>query len=188
MLKIGDRMPEFKALGVFGYWRTNYDFADKSALAIVFTSNSCKYSKSYGQRLIKLFEKYNEDNLGIIGINSNDPAQSPEDSYEEMKRIAYKLGLDKINFLYCVDETQDIAKAFGARYNPEVFLFNSKRELVYKGAIDDNWENEHLVTRVYFEDAIEYCLDGIEVDFPEVPSTQSCSIIWKPGNEPEYVK
>lgn len=188
MLQIGDKMPDFKLTGVFGKVRNNYDFADKYALAIVFTCNSNKYSQAYSQRLIKLFDKYEEDNFAIIGINSNDASQSPEDSYEMMQKAAYHYKLHERNFLYLHDETQDIAKAFGASYNPEVFLFNSKRELVYKGAIDDNWENEYLVTQAYLEDAIEYSLDGIDVDFPEIPVTAGEPIIWKKGEEPDYAK
>lgn len=188
MLQIGDKMPDFKLPGVFGKIRNNYEFADKYALALVFTCNSNKYSQAYSERLVKLFDKYEEDNFAIIGINSNDSAQSPDDSFDMMVKAAYHFKLHDRNFLYLHDETQEVAKAFGAAYNPEVFLFNSKRELVYKGAIDDNWENEQAVTRVYLEDAIEYCLDGIEVDFPEIPVTAGEPIIWKPGNEPEYVK
>ena len=57
-------------------------------------------------------------------------------------------------------------------------LFNSKRELVYKGAIDDNWESESAVTSAYLEDAIEEALDGMEIDFPEIPCNGN-PIIWK---------
>jgi len=70
-----------------------------------------------------------------------------------------------------------------ATRTPEAFLFNSKRELVYRGAIDDSWENAKAVTRVYLEDAIEMSLDGLEVDFPEIQPV-GCSIKWLPGNEP----
>lgn len=188
MLKIGDKMPEFTLEGVFGKKRNNYEFADKYALAIVFTSNDNKYSIAYSNRLIKLFDKYEDDNFAIIGINSNDPEKSPEDSFETMKRAAKRFKLEERNFLYLKDETQEVAKAFGAQYNPEVFLFDEKRALVYKGAIDDNWEHEQLVTRVYLEDAIEYCLDGIEVDFPEIPVKDGESIVWKEGNTPDYAK
>jgi hypothetical protein len=71
-----------------------------------------------------------------------------------------------------------VLKALGAERTPEVFLFNSKRELVYKGAIDDSWENEATVTSVYLEDAIEYALDGVDIDYPEVPAV-GCSVKWK---------
>lgn len=178
MLQIGDKLPNFTLVGYDDVEHSNYEFADKYALAVVFTSNSSPQSQAYSKRLVKLFEKYNEDNLGIIGINSNDSIQSPDDSIEGIKKAAKKYQLQDINFLYLKDETQEIAKLFGATTNPEVFLFNSKRELVYKGALDDNWENENGVTQAYLEDAIELALDGMEPDFIEVDPVGS-PIIWK---------
>ena len=157
MLQIGDKLPDFVLLGTDGQMHNNYEWADKYALLIVFTCNSCTYSQAYGKRLIRLLNQYNEDNLGIVAINSNDPNQSPGDSFAEMQKIA---------------------KTFGARFTPEAFLFNSKRELVYKGAIDDAPENMHMVTMAYLEDAIEYCLDGIDVDYPET-EVSGCPIVWK---------
>ncbi len=177
-MEIGDKFIEFNLKGADGKMHNIYEYADKYALCIVFTCNSCPYSKAYGQRLIKLLNKYEDDNFGIIGINSNDTEKSPSDSYERMVEISEKLGLEKLNFMYLHDKDQAVAKAYGAKVTPEVFLFNSKRELVYRGAIDDNWQNSQLVTRVYLEDAIEYCLDGLEVDFPEIPA-EGCPIIWK---------
>ncbi|MBI3235726.1 MAG: redoxin domain-containing protein [Bacteroidetes bacterium] len=177
-MQIGDKLPEFNLQCVDGNMYNQFMYADKYALAIVFTCNSSEASKSYGQRLIKLLKQYEEDNLGIIGINSNDASQSPDDSLEQMKIISDKLHLEDIRFRYLIDANQEIAKKFGATINPEVFLFNSKRELVYKGAIDDCWENEHMVTQAWLEDAIENALDGIEVDFPEV-EPMGTPIIWK---------
>lgn len=178
MLKIGDKLPAFNLIGFDNKMHSNYDYADKYALAVVFTSDTSEVSKAYSERIISLFEKYEDDNLGIVGINSNDSNQSPKDSLEHMKKAAVFFELDKLNFLYLKDETQEIAKRFGATVNPEVFLFNSKRELVYKGAIDDAWENEAMVTQAYLEDAIEEALDGIESDFPDI-SAHGIPIIWK---------
>jgi len=178
MLQIGDKLPEFNLIGYDDKMHSSFEYADKYALAIVFTSNSSPVSVAYSNRLIKLFEKYEDDNLGIIGINSNDSAQSPEDSLEKIKLAAYHYKLDQLHFMYLKDETQEVAKKFGATTNPEVFLFNSKRELVYKGAIDDNWESESAVTSAYLEDAIEEALDGMEIDFPEIPCNGN-PIIWK---------
>jgi peroxiredoxin len=178
MLQIGDKLPEFNLIGYDDVLHSNYEYADKYALAVIFTCNSSPISKAYSERLIKLFERYEEDNLGIIGINSNDDAQSAEDSLEQMKLAAYHFKLHDLHFMYLKDEDQKVAKQFGAKMNPEVFLFNSKRELVYKGAIDDSWENEHMVTAAYLEDAIESALDGVEVDYPEIASVGN-PIIWK---------
>ncbi|MFN7313211.1 MAG: thioredoxin family protein [Bacteroidota bacterium] len=178
MLQIGDKLPEFNLIGYDDKMHSSFEYADKYALAIIFTSNGSPVSVAYSNRLIKLFEKYEDDNLGIIGINSNDSAQSPEDSLEKIKLAAYHYKLDQLHFMYLKDETQEVAKKFGATTNPEVFLFNSKRELVYKGAIDDNWESESAVTSAYLEDAIEEALDGMEIDFPEIPCNGN-PIIWK---------
>jgi len=178
MLQIGDKLPGFNLMGYDDKLHSHFEFADKYALAIVFTCNTSPASQAYSQRLIKLFEKYEEDNLAIIGINSNDSAQSAEDSLEGIKLATYHFKLHELHFMYLKDEDQSVAKQFGATANPEVFLFNSKRELVYKGAIDDNWESETGVTQAYLEDAIEEALDGMEIDFPEIP-TNGTPIIWK---------
>ncbi len=177
-MQIGDKLPDFNLLGADGNWYTQFSYSDKYALAIVFTCNSCNISKAYGQRLIDIFHEFEEDNLGILGINSNDATKSPEDSYDEMVKISSKLHLPELNFRYLHDPTQDVAKHFGAKVNPEVFLFNSKRELVYKGAIDDCWDNEAMVTQVWLEDAIDYALDGVEVDYPEIEAV-GCPVVWK---------
>jgi peroxiredoxin len=178
MLNIGDKLPDFNLKGFDGKFYTHFDYADKYALAIIFTCNSSPISKAYSKRLLSLFEKYEEDSMGIVGINSNDASQSPEDSFENMIRAAEHFNLDEMHFLYLQDESQEVAKKFGATKNPEVFLFNRKRELAYKGAIDDCWENEAMVTSVFLEDAIEETLDGMDIDFPETEG-EGTPIIWK---------
>ena len=180
-MNIGDPLFTFRLKGTDGKTYTKFTYADRFALLIIVTCNHCPYSRAYWNRIKKLYAKYEEDNLGILTINSNDAKQYPEDSYENMVKLAKDLGNV---FVYLHDEDQSVAKKLGAQRTPEAFLFNSKRELVYRGAIDDSWENEHAVTRVYLEDAIESALDGLEVDFPEIPAV-GCSIKWVPGNEPE---
>ncbi len=171
-MNIGDKMPPFSLLEVDGKHCNNFDYADKYALAIIFAGNQCEYVKAYWNRILRLKQRYEEDNLAILCINSNDPAVDPGESFENMKKVANETGIFP-NYLF--DDGKVMATAFGAKCTPEVFLFNSKRELVYHGAIDDCWDNENNVTRVYLEDAIEYALDGIEVDFPEIPA-KGCDI------------
>jgi thioredoxin-related protein len=174
-MNIGDKMPSFSLLEVDDKHCNNYDYADKYAMAVIFAGNECKYVKAYWNRIVKLKQRYEEDNLAILCINSNDASSNPAESFERMKEVAKEVGIFPV---YLLDSNQEMAKAFGAKCTPEVFLFNSKRELVYHGAIDDCWDNENNVTRVYLEDAIEYALDGIEVDFPEIPA-KGCNITWK---------
>jgi glutathione peroxidase-family protein len=165
----------FELPSVSGKNVSSFDYADKSALLVIVTCNHCKYSQSYWNRIIKLANKYEEDNLGIVAICGNDAVQYPQDSLTNMVDIATQR---QFPFEYLHDENQAVLKALGAERTPEVFLFNSKRELVYKGAIDDSWENEATVTSVYLEDAIEYALDGVDIDYPEVPAV-GCSVKWK---------
>lgn len=180
-MEIGSKLFKFKLEDTKGVEYSNYSFADRSALLIILTCNHCPYARAYWSRFKNLNEKYEYDNLGILAISSNDIDKYPADAPDEMKKLVKEL---KIKFPYLYDPSQKVAKKLGATRTPEVFLFNSKRKLVYKGAIDDNWENEHMVTRVYLEDAIEYALDGMEVDYPEIKPV-GCSIKWKPGNEPQ---
>ncbi|MBS3914610.1 MAG: thioredoxin family protein [Bacteroidetes bacterium] len=179
-MHIGERLFDFNLKSTSGEFVSNYDFADKYSFLIVVTCNHCKYSRAYWNRLKKLMADYEEDNLGIIAICGNDAKAYPQDSFEEMVQAAKTL---KLPFPYLHDPDQSVMLKLGALRTPEVFLFNSQRELVYKGAIDDNWENENAVMSVHLLDAIEYSLDGLEVDYPEVPAV-GCTIKWLPGNEP----
>jgi glutathione peroxidase-family protein len=179
-MEIGEKLFNFSLPATNGSEVNNFTFADRHALLIIVSCNHCPYARAYWSRIKKLHNKYEQDNLGLLVISGNDADQYPEDSFENMKELAQQQG-DWLLYLY--DDNQDVIKKLGAERTPEAFLFNSKRELVYRGALDDSWENEHMVTRVYLEDAIEYTLDGLEVDFPEVPAV-GCSIKWKPGNEP----
>ncbi|MDA8930729.1 thioredoxin family protein [Bacteroidia bacterium] len=174
-MEIGKKLFNFELKGTNGRKYNNFTFADRTALVLVITCNHCPYARAYWSRLIKLFNQYEEDNLGIIAINPNDAEQYPADSYNAMKDLAKQL---KIPFPYLHDEYQQVTKKLGATRTPEVFVFNSKRELVFQGAIDDNWENESMVTRVFLQDAIEDALDGMEPDYPEIPAV-GCSVKWK---------
>jgi len=179
-MELGGKLFEFELPATNGKTFTNYSFADRSALLVLISCNHCPYANAYWQRIVKLANRYEEDNLAIVAVNSNDEHRYPEDSFDNMKKLMDQLGN---SFVYLRDEGQDVAKKLGATRTPEAFLFNEKRELVYSGAIDDSWDNEHAVTRVYLEDALESSLDGLEVDFPEIKPV-GCSIKWKPGNEP----
>jgi peroxiredoxin len=179
-MHIGDKLPNFRLLSTSGEYVSNFDFADKYSLLLVVTCNHCKYAQAYWGRLKKLMAQFEEDNLGMAAICGNDAKQYPQDSYENMQQFSKSMHLP---FPYLHDPDQNILRTLNASKTPEVFLFNSQRELVYRGAIDDNWENEHAVMTAYLEDAIEYCLDGLEVDYPEIPPV-GCTVKWLPGNEP----
>jgi len=174
-MNIGNNLKHFELKSTTGQSISTYHLSDKSALLIVITCNHCPTALAYWPRIVSLAKQYEEDNLGVLAINGNDSSQKPMDSFAEMQRLVSQYG---VPFPYLHDESQEILKQLGAERTPEVFLFNARRELVYKGAIDDAWDNEAAVMRVYLEDAIEFVLDGLEIDYPEIPAV-GCSIKWK---------
>ncbi|MBO6515416.1 MAG: thioredoxin family protein [Bacteroidia bacterium] len=180
-MELGKKLFKFELPATNGKMYSNFSFADRSALLIIITCNHCPYANAYWKRINNLANRYEEDNLAIVAINPNDASRYPDDSFDNMKKF---MRSGKYKFVYLHDEAQTIAKKLAAVKTPEAFLFNEKRELVYRGAIDDSWENPHAVTRVYLEDAIEAVLDGLEVDFPFIKPI-GCSVKWKQGNEPK---
>ena len=175
-MQIGDKLFDFNLKATDGNFYSKYTYADRYALLIIVSCNHCPYAMAYWNRIIKLWERFEEDNLAVIIINGNDANQYPEDSFENMIKLEKQIIKGKFPYLH--DPSQEVLKKLGAQRTPEAFLFNSKRELVYTGAIDNSWDNENTVTNVYLEDAIEYTLDGLEVDYPEIPAV-GCSIKWK---------
>lgn len=102
-------------------------------LLVVFLSNHCPYVKAIRPRLVRDCAELAGHGIGTIAINSNDPADYPEDSPENMKRVAAE---HKFPFPYVFDETQDVARAYGAVCTPDFFGFNAALELQYRGRLD----------------------------------------------------
>jgi peroxiredoxin len=131
--------------------------------------------QAYEERIIAIQNEFEKDGLQVVAINSNDDVKYPDDSFEEMQKRAED---KKFNFPYLRDETQDVAKAYGATHTPQIFLFDEKRKLKYEGKIDDNWQEPEKVKSKYLRDAITEVLSGKEVSVPETFSI-GCTIKWK---------
>lgn len=173
-LKLGSPIPQFNLISTNGEYYSNNSFFDKKILIVVFSCNHCPYVQAYEKRLILLQDKFTND-IAVIAINSNDEVGYPEDSFEEMKKRASKIGF---NFPYLRDESQEVAKSFDATHTPEIFMFDKKRKLIFHGKIDDNWQNENLVKNRYLENAIIEYLKDEEISIPET-FTIGCTIKWK---------
>ena len=142
---------------------------------VIFSCNHCPYAQAWEDRIINIQKKYKSNGLSTIMISSNDTQEYPEDNFQKMKeRHAEK----KFNFPYLFDETQEVAKMYGAERTPEVFLFNELGLLKYHGTIDDNYEDESNVNKKYLEDAIESLIEGKD---PKTSLTDpvGCTIKWK---------
>jgi peroxiredoxin len=174
-IKIGDPMPAFRLPGVDGNNHSNDDFADEKALIVIFSCNHCPYVKAYEDRMIEIQRDYADRGVQLIAICSNDAVNYPEDSFANMKRNADMKGY---NFPYLRDETQDVARAFGAEKTPHLFVFGPDRTLAYEGRIDDNHENPRAVKRRYLREALDAILAGKPVPEPETFAI-GCTIKWK---------
>ena len=172
-LKTGDSAPEFNLKGIDDNMHSLNDYS-KKGLLIIFMCNHCPYVKAKIDAIKELHDKF-KDHISIVGINSNDSMKYPDDSFDSMKVVAKEKGL-KIDYL--VDETQEIAKKYGAVCTPDPFLFDSEKKLVFHGRIDDAMNPDAEVTEKVMVNNIEKFLDGQKIEKEFDPSI-GCSIKWK---------
>jgi peroxiredoxin len=177
--KPGDVVADFKLKNIDGKTVTLSGMPDTKGYIIVFTCNHCPYAKAYEDRIIGLHKHYASLGYPVVAINSNDPKVAPEDSYAKMKERAKE---KQFPFVYLYDETQEIARRFGAVRTPHVFLVNKNKqgnmEIAYIGAIDDNWEDAAAVSKNYVDKAISDLEEGTPVVEAETKAI-GCTIKWK---------
>ena len=173
-LKSGDTAPDFELVGIDNHKHSLKDYAGKKATLIIFMCNHCPFVKAKVEAIKEIHARFRQD-VNVIGINSNDSVKYPDDSFENMKIVAEE---KKIQFDYLVDESQDIAKKYGATCTPDPFLFDKDFKLIFHGKIDNAVKSEDIVTQKTMINNIIKFLDGksIEKDFD--PSI-GCSIKWK---------
>lgn len=136
------------------------DFQNQKAIVVLFTSNTCPYSKLYEERFASLVKEFKGRDVAFIIINPNDPRESQEDSMEAMKTKADSWSLD---IPYLADRDQTASRMFGASKNPEVFVLSQKPSpftIVYSGALDDNPQVAEDVSQNYVKQALEAVLKG----------------------------
>ena len=175
---IGDTVENFKLANVDGKMVSLSDYKNSKGVIVTFTCNTCPYAKGYEQRIMDLDVKYADKGFPVIAINPNDVQRVPEDSMEEMKKRSSKKGY---TFPYLRDDSQEIAKAFGATKTPHNYILsnnNGQFKVEFIGAIDDNPRDGSKVKKKYVEDAIDALLAG------KTPPTRNvnaigCTIKWK---------
>ena len=160
-LEIGDAAPAWTDLaGTDGQQHSLCDLKNAKAVLVVFTSNSCPYAMDAESRVMELSKKYAARGLVVVAINAN---KSEEDALPAMKVRAKE---KQYPYAYLYDETQQTAKAFGARYTPEFYLLDGDRNVVYMGALDDNPIGND-VKQHYVVQAIEAVLRGDAIETAE---------------------
>ena len=173
--KVGDTARDFSLKNVDGKLVSLAGIKDAKGYIVVFTCNACPYAKAYEDRIIALHKKYESLGYPVVAINSNDKNVQPADSYDNMQKRSKE---KQYGFAYLYDETQEIAKSYGATRTPHVYLLDNNRVVRYIGAIDDNSEEPDQVKEKYLENAVEALRAGKEVSVKETKAI-GCSIKWK---------
>ena len=176
--EVGDLASDFKLKNVDGRMVSLADWKDAKGFIVIFDCNTCPYSKAYNDRIIGLNDKYADQGYPVVAINANDASDSPGDSFEKMVDYAKKKGY---TFPYLIDETQTVARTFGATNTPHVFVLgHSGKDLkvAYIGTIDDNARNESGVSKKYVEEAVDALMNGRTVQTTKTKAI-GCGIKWK---------
>ena len=159
VLSIGDKAPVWTALpGVDGKLHSLADFKSKDVLVVVFTCNSCPYAVDYEDRILSFAKQHSgpDSKVGLVAINVNKVAE------DMLPAMQVKAKQKSFSFPYLFDESQQIAKDFGAGFTPEFFVLNKERKVVYMGSMDDN-PNADKAVRNYVTEAVRATLAGQDV-------------------------
>ncbi len=176
--EIGSTVADFKLKSTDGKTVSLTDFKDKKGVIVVFVSNHCPFAKAYEDRIIALDKKYDTLGYSVVAVNSSDASVYEEDSYDNMKVRATEKGY---SFPYLQDETQAVAKTFGASRTPHAFVLRNdgtKFTVQYIGTIDDNAQDAAGVSKRYIEDAINNLLAGKPI-ITNSTKAVGCAIKWK---------
>ena len=165
---------DFKLKGVDEKYYDLNSLKGTNGLLIMFICNHCPYVKSIINRIIRDTKELKQIGINSVGIMSNDPNEYPEDSFENMKKMALEYNF---SFPYLVDETQDVARAYGAVCTPDFFGYNNKLGLQYRGRLDESRkESVDGAKRELFEAMKQISKSGKGPE-NQIPS-MGCSIKW----------
>lgn len=172
---IGAALPDFTLPGVDGRSWSRADFRAYKALLVMFICNHCPYVKAIEDRLIALGAEMQEYSVKFVAISANDANDYPDDSFANLQ----KRWRDKhYPFPYLYDESQQVARTFGAVCTPDFFLYDQTGQLAYRGRLDDSWKDASLVKRQELRDAIMDLVHGRTPPAEQHPS-MGCNIKWK---------
>lgn len=176
-ISVGQAAAAFNLPNIDGKSVSLADFGSAKGVIVVFTCNHCPYSVKYEDRIIALDKKYKSLGYPVVAINPNDATAYPDDSYDKMKERAKEKGF---TFPYLHDESQSIAKTYGALRTPHVYVLQregSAFTVRYIGAIDNDTEAKNITDK-YVEQAVDALLAGKPVATAETKAI-GCTIKWK---------
>ena len=174
-LALRSHCPDFDLVGTDGTTHSIGTFTEANLLVVIVSCNHCPYVMAYEERIVSLSREYGPKGVAFMAVNANDAVRYPDDGMAAMTRRAKERGFD---FPYVRDDPQAFVRALGARFTPEVFVFDEPRTLRYHGRIDDNHRDVKAVTTNDLKNAIDALLADGE---PPVAETTpfGCSVKWK---------
>ena len=173
-LPLGSQAPDFDLPGVDGQNHSLAEFREAPVLVLVFSCNHCPFVTGSEDRLKTLHRTYRPRGVAFVAINSNETVNHPDDSFDHMKERARK---DRLPWPYLRDESQDVARAYGALRTPHFYVFDRQRKLRYSGRMDDNPRDASKATTHELADALDSLLAARP---PAVPLTNpiGCNVKW----------
>lgn len=171
----GTPCPDFRLPATSGQTLSRDQVRGTNGLLVMFICNHCPYVKAIEDRLVTLAVELKEIGIGVVGISANDANDYPEDSFEEMTRRAQDKSYP---FPYLYDESQEVAKSFGAVCTPDFFMYDKDLRLAYRGRLDDSWKDASAVKNRELLEAGKLLAQGRPLSGEQVPS-MGCSIKWK---------
>ncbi len=177
MVALGKKAPEFTLPDtVTGKQISLADVKGEVATVVMFICNHCPFVKHVNAELVRLTNDYKNQKIGFVAISANDAAHYPGDAPGKMKEVALHL---QYPFPYLYDETQQVAKAYGAACTPDFFIYNKDMELEYRGQLDDSRPgNEISVTGKDIRHALDCLINNQPVPVEQRPGI-GCNIKWK---------
>jgi thiol-disulfide isomerase/thioredoxin len=167
--------PDFYLPAVDGKNYGLKDFANGKPLLVMFICNHCPYVKAIEDRLITLGQDLKNLGVNVVAICSNDGTEYPEDNFENLKSRAMA---KHYPFPYLHDESQAVAKIFGAVCTPDFFVYDGNKVLAYRGRLDDSWKDASKVTSRELFSAVQDLLRNQKIQSRQTPS-MGCNIKWK---------
>ena len=175
-IAIGEKIKSFQLKNVDGSIVSSEDLTSNAkATVIIFSCNHCPYVLAWEDRMVNFGKTYQAKGTPFALINANDAVNYPADSFSEMVKRAKEQAYP---FPYLHDESQEVARSYGASKTPEVFVFDSMGLLRYHGRIDDSYDDPNAVRSHDLREALEAVLAGEE---PKTTKTVpvGCTIKWR---------
>lgn len=183
MVPLGADAPDFALPDLDGSIVRRDDFVQKNALLVAFICNHCRYTFHIKECFAKMAAEYQERGVGVVAINANDDTYA-EDAPHLMAHDAKSFGF---TFPYLYDESQEVARAFGAACTPDLFLYDGGLRLAYRGQFDETRPKNGAAHGSDLRAALDAVLAGTDPPSLQKPS-MGCNIKWRSGREPDHFK